>query len=100
MQARSKITVCLLLLELWWLISKTLKEGDQNSFILIENNQLTKKERDKINKYTSLCLGQKDVIKYINHNFICYKFNPSTGEKSGNVHGTVWSKQCVSSFWY
>jgi len=92
----------------WLTISnfeKALKKEKQNYFIFIEDNRVPTnisaeqiKERKKI---MFAFLEDAKLVSYINNNFICYKFNPSSeslnfqGEeywkivKNGNVKNRI-----------
>lgn len=58
---------------------KTLiKGGEHNCLIFIEDEKLSKKDNELLRKDISKFLENKETVKYINQNFICYKFNPSS----------------------
>ena len=56
---------------------KALIEGEKKCFIFIEDDKSSRKESEKTKTYISRHLENKRTVKYINKNFICYKFNPS-----------------------
>ena len=55
-----------------------LKGGEKNCLIFIEGDQMSKEYNQTMKKEISKFLENKKTLKYINENFICYKFNPST----------------------
>tara|TARA_B100001250_G_scaffold70418_1_gene56796 strand:- start:6745 stop:7458 length:714 start_codon:yes stop_codon:yes gene_type:complete len=73
---------------------KAVKKGSKNCFVFIEggeigNKDMPKERLEEMKKYLFRFMEDKDVIKYLNQNFICYKFN-AEGESlnfQGNQYG-------------
>ena len=63
---------------------KAIKKKKQNCFIFIEDNRIDEEERipkeelEEMKKHIFGFLEDVELIKYLNENFICYKFNPAT----------------------
>lgn len=54
-----------------------LKGGEKKCLIFIEDDQMSKDDNHAMKKEISKFLENKKTVKFINENFICYKFNPS-----------------------
>ena len=63
---------------------KAIKKKKQNCFIFIEDNRIDEEERipkeelEEMKKHLFGFLEDAELIKYLNENFICYKFSPAT----------------------
>ncbi|MDB9910140.1 hypothetical protein OAC83_00805 [Flavobacteriales bacterium] len=58
---------------------KALKKEKQNYFIFIEDNRIPANiTAEQIKKIMFAFLDDAKLVSYINNNFICYKFNPSS----------------------
>ena len=63
---------------------KAIKKKKQNCFIFIEDNRIDEEERipkeelEEMKKHMLGFLEDAELIKYLNENFICYKFNPAS----------------------
>jgi hypothetical protein len=55
-------------------LEKSLENGNNEYFILLVN------ENDKNIRHDSELLMNKDLVKYVNKNFICYKFDISSND--------------------
>jgi hypothetical protein len=73
---------------------KALKKEEKNCFIFIEddrmNENMPKEKLEEMKKYIFRFLEDKDLVKSLNKNFICYKFNPAT--ESLNFQGKEYKK--------
>ena len=74
---------------------KAVKKGSKSCFIFIEGGEIGNKDMpqerlEEMKKYLFRFMEDKDVIKYLNQNFICYKFN-AEGE-SLNFQGNQYNK--------
>jgi len=63
---------------------KAIKKKKQNCFIFIEDNRIDEEERipkeelEEMKKHMFGFLEDMELAKYLNENFVCYKFNPAT----------------------
>jgi len=63
---------------------KDIKKEKQNVFIFIEGNRIQQEERmpkeelEQMKKHMFGFLEDAELIKYLNENFVCYKFNPAS----------------------
>jgi hypothetical protein len=63
---------------------KAIKKQKQNVFIFIEGNRIQQEERmpkeelEQMKKHMFGFLEDAELIKYLNENFVCYKFNPAS----------------------
>ena len=63
---------------------KALKKKKHNCFIFIEDNSfeqeehITKEQMEEFKKNMFGFLEDAELVKYLNENFICYKFNPTS----------------------
>jgi len=70
---------------------KALKKEKQNYFIFIEDNRVPANiTAEQIKKIMFAFLDDAKLVSYINNNFICYKFNPSS--ESLNFQGEEYWK--------
>ena len=78
---------------------KAVNKGSKNSFVFIEgnigNDDMPQERLQEMEKYLFRFLEDKDVIKYLNQNFICYKFNPE--QESLNFQGNQYDRNSESS---